>query len=139
MKQNEQFSVAVHALLYLTLKPNEPVSSTAIAESVNTNPVVIRRILGNLQKAGLVQMKRGNGGAMLKMPAKDITLLHVYEALNMQSNLCLHSNVNTNCAIGAKINNYLNDVFFGMNNAIKAELKQQTILNIVKQHFNEVK
>ncbi len=54
-----------------------------IAESVNTNAVVIRRILGMLKNAGLVDMKRGTGGSYLTKPIEDISLLEVYKAVDV--------------------------------------------------------
>ena len=41
------------------------VTSDMIAESVGVNPVIIRKTLSQLKKAGLIHVARGTGGAEL--------------------------------------------------------------------------
>ena len=62
MSANSRMTVAVHILSFMILwqqRRPEPATSERIAHSVNTNPVVIRRLLGLLQKGGLVKSQRG--------------------------------------------------------------------------------
>ena len=73
MKISSRFTVAVHILSLVAIESNELCTSEWIAESVNTNPVVIRRIIGKLRNAGLIQVRQGLGGATLQKPLKDIT------------------------------------------------------------------
>jgi DNA-binding IscR family transcriptional regulator len=68
---NSRMTVATHILSYLILaesKRSDAVTSDQVAFSVNTNPVVIRRILGLLQRGGLVRSSRG-AKAFLQAPA----------------------------------------------------------------------
>ncbi|MBV9496028.1 MAG: Rrf2 family transcriptional regulator, partial [Acidobacteria bacterium] len=48
MTQSSRFATAVHILTLLAGENEEPLTSDYIAGSVNTNPVVIRRLLGIL-------------------------------------------------------------------------------------------
>ena len=75
MQISSRFSVAVHIISLLKLYGNPMLTSDYIAGSVNTNPVVVRRILGMLKKSGFVAINRGNGGAYLIKDIKDITML----------------------------------------------------------------
>ncbi|HEX8852924.1 MAG TPA: Rrf2 family transcriptional regulator, partial [Pyrinomonadaceae bacterium] len=82
MSANSRFAVAVHALTLLAWAGEEPVKSEYLACSVNTNPVVIRRILCALARAGLVTSQTGaSGGSRLARPAAEITLREVYRAV----------------------------------------------------------
>ncbi|MCA1734101.1 MAG: Rrf2 family transcriptional regulator, partial [Acidobacteria bacterium] len=54
MATSSRFAVATHILTVLAVRGDEPSSSNLIASSVGTNPVVIRRLLGMLGRAGLV-------------------------------------------------------------------------------------
>lgn len=76
-----RFAVAVHILLLLATEPGGQATSGRIAESVGTNPVVIRRLAGQLARAGLVRIRRGPGGAELARPAEAITLADVWAAM----------------------------------------------------------
>jgi DNA-binding IscR family transcriptional regulator len=76
-----RFAVAIHILVLLAAETAGPVTSARIAGSVGTNPVVIRRISGRLSRAGLIQVRRGPGGARLARPAATITLGEVWRAV----------------------------------------------------------
>jgi Rrf2 family protein len=81
MPRSTRFSVALHVLAHL-VDAAEPVTSEALAECVETNPVVVRRTLAGLREAGLVESSRGTGGGWsLGRDAKAITLRDVYAAL----------------------------------------------------------
>jgi len=76
-----RFAVALHILLLLATESGGQATSGRIAESVGTNPVVIRRLAGQLARAGLVRIRRGPGGAELARPAGAITLAEVWAAM----------------------------------------------------------
>ncbi|WP_237217812.1 Rrf2 family transcriptional regulator [Falsiroseomonas oryziterrae] len=76
-----RFAVALHILILLATEPGGQATSGRIAESVGTNPVVIRRLAGQLARAGLVRIRRGPGGAELARPASAITLADVWAAM----------------------------------------------------------
>ena len=85
MQISSRFSVAVHVLSLLALPEQDGVllTSERMAGSVNTNPVVIRRILGQLKKAGLVEVRPASGGTFLTRQPAAITLLEVYRAVEV--------------------------------------------------------
>jgi DNA-binding IscR family transcriptional regulator len=87
MSDSQRFPVAVHALVYLAHKgatsADKAVSSAALAASVPTNPVVVRRVTAMLAKAGLIETRAGaGGGAWLAKPPHDIGLDKVLRAVN---------------------------------------------------------
>lgn len=90
------------ALAYLA----EKASSEVLAQTVNTNPVVVRRILGDLNRAGLIHAERGkNGGFTLARPPKQISLLDIYRAvMDEQELMSLHENPeNRKCPVSCKV------------------------------------
>lgn len=76
-----RFAVAVHILLLLATAPGGQLTSGKLAESIGTNPVVVRRLAGQLARAGLIRIRRGPGGAELAKPAEEISLSQVWQAM----------------------------------------------------------
>ena len=82
MKRSSRLSLALHALVHLHAQPANPQTSAALAKCLMTNAVVVRRVLGELREAGVVTASKGpNGGWSLALPAHEITLHLVYEAM----------------------------------------------------------
>jgi Rrf2 family protein len=78
---NQQFNFAVHILTALAFSGGI-MDSASLARSVNTNPVVVRRVLQALRRAGLVSTFAGkHGGARLARPVSRISLCDIYDAV----------------------------------------------------------
>lgn len=81
MKSANPLSDALHVMAHL-VGQGEPRTSEQLAQCLPTHPVVIRRLLGQLQKGGLVCSLRGHGGgSQLARNAADITLHDIYVAI----------------------------------------------------------
>lgn len=71
----------LHVLLHLA-EADRPVPSESLASAMQTNPVVLRRILGGLRDRGLVRSDKGHGGGWtIACDLADVTLRDVYEAV----------------------------------------------------------
>jgi len=140
MRVNSRFTVAVHTLALLAANQDELLSSKYISGSVNTNPVVIRRILSTLSKAGLVKTHLGvDGGARLGRPAQDITLLEVYQVIGHGELFALHHNQpSPDCPCGRTIQPILTNIFREAQKAMEAILAQTTIAHIVREMETEL-
>ena len=80
---NTQFSIAIHIMAGLGYGAKVGVTSSDLAGSINACPSFVRRILSKLSKAGLVRTSRGKSGTcLLARPARDISLLDIYEAVD---------------------------------------------------------
>ncbi|MCB0153770.1 MAG: Rrf2 family transcriptional regulator [Anaerolineae bacterium] len=134
MNNSSRFTVAVHILTLLALE-ERPLSSTHMAGSVNTNPVVIRRILGMLSKAGLVTTQLGtDGGSSLAVAAAKITLLDVYRVTERGDLFNLHHNQpNQMCPCGRNIQPILSQVFDHAQNAMETALAETTIAQVAQK------
>lgn len=82
---NQQFTFAVHILTALAFAREEVIGSQRLAASVNTNPVVVRRLLLALRRAGLVETYAGkHGGAQLRREPHRISLMEIYDAVEVR-------------------------------------------------------
>lgn len=134
MKISSRFTVAVHILSLVAIESNELCTSEWIAESVNTNPVVIRRIIGKLRNAGLIQVRQGLGGATLQKPLKDITLLDVYRAVEVVEEgelFQFHEKPNPNCPVGANIEAVLELILLRAQEAMESVLHEITMEELI--------
>ncbi len=129
-----RFTMAVHMLGLAALRQAEGrVTSEEMARSINTNPVVVRRLLGHLCRAGLLEVRRGAGGGVwLSRPPESITLRDVYEAVEAGEVLvAMHPRVpSTSCVIGRHITAYLEGVFGEAEEAFKQALARQTVADL---------
>jgi len=139
MKSSSKFVVAVHVLAGLAVvrlkNKDTSVSSQNIAWSVNTNPVVIRRLLGALKRAGLVETESGSGGGTRigKSPDK-ITLSDVYEAVEEGSVFHYHyAAPNQECPVGRNIQNALHGPLDLAEEVMKKELSKTTIKDVAEK------
>lgn len=132
MSTNSNLTVAVHILTLLSLA-DEPLSSSTIASSVNTNPVTIRQMIGLLRDAGLVDTISGStGGAVLHKSAADISLADVYRITKHDLPFGLHpSPPNPQCVVGRNIQHVLIDHFEETDRLIVEALARTTIQDIL--------
>lgn len=129
---NSRLAVAVHILALISSSEEQPMSSEIIAGSVNTNPVVIRRLTGLLRKAGLLKTQAGRTGAILTLKPEDITLLMIYRAVEPKEDLfMIHESPNPNCPIGREIQGALETTFSRAQQALEAELAAETLADVV--------
>jgi Rrf2 family protein len=127
---SSKLSVGIHMMTIFALKPGEALTSEFIACSVNTNPVVIRRLLGSLRSAGLVDSKTGVGGgwSLLVAPAR-ITLLDILRAVEPQNDIfALHrSEPNPECPCGLHIQGVLTEVYDKVQDGMTRQLAGITL------------
>lgn len=82
MKRSSRLSIALHALVHLHAQPGKALTSARLATCLMTNPVVVRRVLGALREAGIVEASKGpHGGWALVRSADDISLRDVHDAM----------------------------------------------------------
>jgi Rrf2 family protein len=135
MSSNSRYSVAVHTLLMLDDPGGSWVTSEWIAASVNTNPVVIRRILSQLQTVGLVEGQKGaHGGYRLARPSGKVTMWEVYQAMREDGPFGLHpSPPNARCPIGGKIQKHLRHLYDATEASMQRVLDKTTLGSLRKQ------
>lgn len=134
MPTSSRFSVAVHILALMAQAGNEPMKSDQMASSVNTNPVVIRRLLCELARAELVTSQTGaSGGSRLARTANQITLLDVYRAVEGGCVFALHrQQPSRRCFVGGHIEAVLGEILEEVNLAVEQVLAKTTIKQVLQ-------
>lgn len=134
MQISTKFTIAVHILTAVEyFSEDYKVTSDFLASSIGSNPVIIRNIMSQLKKAGLLKVKRGTGGTAVSRPLEQITFLDIYNAVETNSNENLfrfHENPNPECPVGRNIHYALDDKLEAIQSAFEQELSRHTLADV---------
>ena len=135
MPTNARFAVAIHTLGMLAFADELPVSSERIAESVDTNPVTIRRVFQALGRAGLVVGQMGpNGGARLARDPGAIDLADVWRAVDDGPLFAFPpSGGNPHCAVSCGVQPVLGEIFDEATAALERALSRITLKDVISR------
>lgn len=136
MQISSRFTLAVHIFACIDVfKDDYKVTSDFLAGSTNVNPVIVRKILGQLKAAGLVEVARGSGGASIPKPLNEISFLDIYNAVECIENgelFHFHENPNADCPVGRNIHVVLDDKLIRVQKAMEAELSSITLDDVMQ-------
>lgn len=133
MLSSSRFVVAVHAMSVLArFQGKGPVCSALVAESVHTNPVVIRRLMTELERANLVKSVAGRaGGFELNRDAAQITLADVYFAVEDENVFRMHkTDPRSQCPVAAQLGKVLATPLRAAECALHSSLAKTSIRDV---------
>jgi DNA-binding IscR family transcriptional regulator len=135
---NSQLTIAAHILAVLAHhKDDGAITSDVLADGFGTNPVVIRRVLSKLKKAGLIAGRAGvGGGSVLSKPPEKITLRDAHDAIVGETGIALVSHrghCDDGVEIGPVIAEYLNELSQEAEQTMLRSLQAVTILDLTRE------
>lgn len=134
MQISSRFTIAIHMLACMDVFQDEyKITSDFLASSIHVNPVIIRKILSQLKDAGLIEVKRGPGGAAIAKPLEEITFYDVYRSVDCIEDNTLfhfHENPSPDCPVGKNIHRVLDDKLLRIQEAMERELKSITLADL---------
>lgn len=132
MKRNSRLSLALHSLSHMVGEPDRMRTSADIADHAGTNPVVVRRVLGKLRKAGLLVSEKGHaGGWRLAVPAESITLADVYLALDERLVSGTPETTSTpHCSVEAGLQTRVAEVLDEIEESLVQRLRETSIADV---------
>lgn len=130
---NTRFQAGVHTLVILAVW-DRPTTSETVSYSIDTNPVVVRRLLGDFQEGGIVRSQRGrNGGFELTSPPEDITLADVYRTIDTGPLFQSYSDYpNEECPVGCRMPEVVDNALTSAEQAFKETLADVTVASITE-------
>lgn len=136
MKLTTKCSIAMHCLIFIAeFGDQTKVTSELLAKSTGCNAAAIRSILTALQKAGMISVARGVGGAHLNRPPADISMWEVYDALEpggLEHFIGCHPNPNPKCVVGAHIHDVLDTPYQQIGLSVRKTMEQITLKQILE-------
>lgn len=132
MKISTRYSDAIHILAYLNIYRKTKLSSENIAASVMTSPVVVRRIMAALQKAGIITTVHGSPNPRLTKSPAEINLLDIYYAVEGDKQLfAVDEKTNPQCIVGGNIQKVLGNYYREVQNAAMGRLSRITLEDVI--------
>ncbi|WP_294476867.1 Rrf2 family transcriptional regulator [uncultured Ruminococcus sp.] len=135
MQITSKFTVAVHILTCIDIFDGQMrVTSDFLSGSTGVNAVIVRGVLGQLRKAGIVETRQGSGGAHLAKALDEITLYDIYKAVDCVDDEGLfhfHENPNADCPVGRNIHKAMDGRLQTAQAALENELKSTTLAEVV--------
>jgi Rrf2 family protein len=134
MLGSSRFIIAIHVLALLArVRDRQLLCSTEIARSVNTNPVVIRRLMASLEAARMVRSVAGrSGGFTLSRPAHQITLREIFSALEGEELFRRRAKEPcSDCPVGASISKAIARPLKAAEDAMAGALARTTLQDVV--------
>ena len=106
IRVSDAASLAMHTMALLAQRKERAMTAREIAATLKASKAHLAKVLQRLAHAGLLRSERGPGGGFtLARPAKEVTLLQVYETIEgpLSSGTCLlHTRLcgGKNCILG---------------------------------------
>ena len=138
MKYSTKLSDAVHIMAFIAIHQEYDLSSTVIADSIQTNPAFVRQIMMKLKKAGLMSSVNGHAKPSLAKPTEEITLLDIYKAVEGNKPL-LHLDTHTNpdCGVGVNIQLALQDYYNEIQKETEKHMSSISLQDIIKLYYQK--
>lgn len=133
MRISTRFSDAIHLLVFIEIYAGKiSLSSDNIASSIETSPVMVRRLMGDLRKASLIETKHGTPDPKLAKPSEQISLLDVYLAVDSEKPLFeIDHKTNPQCIVGGNIQATLKEYYSQAEVAAKAKLNNVKLSDVI--------
>ncbi|MHC9536841.1 Rrf2 family transcriptional regulator [Dellaglioa sp. BT-FLS60] len=133
MKYSVQFSDAIHILAYIEIsKDTNFLSSQNIANSVETNPSNVRKIMSHLKKSELIMTTNGQAKATLAKSPKEISLLDIYRSIEGNTRLIqVDPKTNPACFVGGNIQDVLSEQYALLQDKVEQEMAKITLDKII--------
>jgi DNA-binding IscR family transcriptional regulator len=133
MKTDSKLSGVLHVLLHMA-QTDQPMTSEALAEMMQTNPVVIRRILAGLREQGFVQSGKGHGGGWkLSCDLGKVSLRDIYDALGAPTILAIGNRTESpGCLVEQAVNAAMDQAFQDAEALLLARLGEVSLAELAE-------
>ena len=128
MKKDSRLSGVLHVLLHMA-ELEGPATTETLARAMQTNPVVVRRLMSGLRDAGLVDSAKGHGGGwILCLPLDEVSLADIHEALGSPGLFAMgHRDDDPTCLVEQSVNAALSAVYLEAEALLMKRLKSVTL------------
>lgn len=138
MRISTKYSIAIHLLIVISEFYNKKkLTGEELAASAGCHAVIARNILGELKKAGMINIPRGQGGAYLLKDPKDISMWDIYNTVEdapLNELIGLHPNPSQKCPVGQAIYSVLEEPYEEIGEVIKQKMQTITLERMIHDY-----
>lgn len=142
MQISMKCSIAVHCLIFIyEAKGRVKVTSELLSESTGINAVIIRNILSQLKKSGIINVARGTGGAELNILPEEINLYMIYNAVEptgLSSLIGIHNCKEKKCPVAKNISNILQKPYEKIGQSVIDTMKDIKLISLIDDYHNYI-
>jgi DNA-binding IscR family transcriptional regulator len=131
VRRDSRLSGVLHVLLHMA-QAEGAVTSEVLAKAMDTNPVVIRRVMAGLREQGYVRSDKGHGGGWtLACDLSKVTLRDIYAALGCPSLLAMGNRTEApGCVVEEAVNRALGKSFRDAEALLLSRLGEVTLAQL---------
>ncbi len=141
MRLNTKCSIALHCLVFISeYQQKTKVTSELLAKSTGCNPAAIRSILNALQKAHMISVVRGVGGAYLDADPAVLTVWDIYRAVEpdgLEHLIGFHPNPSESCPVGKHIHAALKQSYLQIVETVQEAMNELTLQQVIDNYHRE--
>lgn len=135
-------SVAVHCLIFISeYGAQGNITSALLSQTTGIHPATIRSLLSALKKEGVLSVKNGAGGALLAVPAGEITLYRICKAIEpdfLDKLVGVHPSPSPLCPVGRNIRPVLEHSYQKIRRDLAASLERITLEEMVADYHRQL-
>lgn len=126
MKISTRLSDSIHLLAFIHIFQGKvSLTSENIARSIETSPVMVRKLMSDLRRGGLLETHHGTADPKIAKPVDQISLLDIYLVIEKDKPLFeIDHQTNPDCPVGGNIQPVLEEFYSQAETAAKAKLNQ---------------
>ena len=129
---NTQLSDATHILAYIALHQNDDLKSERIASSLNTDPTMVRRMMGKMRKAGLLVSTRGIAKPELACQPDHISLRDIFVAVSTRRDLLsVDRDTSQTCPVGSVIPTVMSGYYREIQSSAEGRMAKITLQDVI--------
>lgn len=134
MQITSKFTIAIHILAAIdTFHGHVNVNSKLLSQSIGANPVIVRGVMSDLKKAGIIMSHRGKNDVTIEKPLDQVSFYDIYQAVNADDKdlFHFHENPNPQCPVGRNIHKVLDGQLQQVQRDFEDELKSYKVSDVI--------
>ena len=137
MRRDSKLSSILHVLLHMA-HADRPFTSDELAGFLDTNPVLVRRVLAGLRERGYVGSDKGHGGGWsITCDLRQVTLRDIYEAVGSPTVFAMgNRSEQPECLVERAVNDALSSAFDEVEALLIDRFKDVTLADL-SARFND--